>query len=427
LGGGFEVTSPGGRYGWIERARLPADPSGKAVKDGGWLAYCAADGRIYAAKGNKQTDFYAYNSVTDTWKVLASWPDGREAKKPGKGAVGCADPEGRIFAVKGNNTSGFWMYDPAVDSWYQKADVPLGASNKKVKGGADIVCHDGAIYLLKGCRNEFLKYDAGADTWSFLNPAPLGPSGRDKYDKGSWLASDKAGKVYCQKAKYNELSAYDAAAGSWQTLRSGVPLIGRLGRKKKSKDGGSGAWLTDSLYALKGGNTQEFWQYLPQSDSWNELDTMPSFGSTLKKKKVKAGGDLVAAGSGVLFALKGNKTNEFWMYVPYPAACRLAATPSRNGVVAETFAGDNSRFSVFPNPVLTGVATVMLNGSAESRSRGPVEVSVFDAAGRRVLQRSFTAAPSGLLLDLGSLRAGVYILRLAVAEETTVQKLVLRH
>ncbi|MBM3322297.1 hypothetical protein FJY69_02290, partial [candidate division WOR-3 bacterium] len=137
-----------GRWGWIERARVPADPSGKVVKDGGWLAYCTADGLIYAAKGNKLADFYAYNPVTDTWQMLAGWPDGREAKRPGKGAKGCADEEGCVFATKGNNTVVFWMYDPALDSWHQKADVPLGASNKKVKGGADIVCHQGVVYLL---------------------------------------------------------------------------------------------------------------------------------------------------------------------------------------------------------------------------------------------------------------------------------------
>ncbi len=423
VAGQFEVTGYSGRYGWIERARLPADPSGKVVKDGGWLAYSAADGRIYAAKGNKQTDFYAYNSVTDSWKILANWPDGREAKKPGKGAVGCADPEGRIFAVKGNNTAGFWMYDPALDSWHEKADIPLGASNKKVKGGSDIVCHDGVIYLLKGCRNEFLKYDAAADTWMFLNPAPLGRSGRDKYDKGSWLASDRTGRIYCHKAKYNELSAYDVATGSWQSLRSGVPLMGRLGRKKKSKDGGSGAWLTDSLYALKGGNTQEFWQYLPESDSWNELDTMPSFGSTLKKKKVKAGADLVAATPGVLYALKGNKTNEFWKYVPYPSAARMTRSLNRDGVSAAIASVFDCRLSVFPNPVRAGLATVRFSRAG---SVGPVLVRVFDATGRCVQQSTLETRALQHTLDLHSFRAGVYIVQLTAGGMTAAEKLVVQ-
>ncbi|MBM3322732.1 T9SS type A sorting domain-containing protein, partial [candidate division WOR-3 bacterium] len=323
----------------------------------------------------------------------------------------------------GNNTAGFWMYDPALDSWHQKADVPLGASNKKVKGGADIVCHQGVVYLLKGCRNELLKYDVEADSWVSLGPAPLGRSGRDKYDKGSWLASDRAGHIYCHRAKYNELSVYIIASDSWRSLRSGVSLMGRLGRKKKSKDGGCGAWLTDSLYTLKGGNTQEFWQYLPESDSWNELDTMPAFGSTLKKKKVKGGGDLVAAAPGVLYALKGNKTNEFWKYAPYPAVARTSAPPTRGGVSLVTASVFECRLSVSPNSTRSGFATVRLN---RTEPGGPALLSVFDAAGRCVQQSAPAAGTGQVTLDLRSLQTGVYVVRLSAGGLTAAQKLVVQ-
>jgi hypothetical protein len=425
--GWFEVPEGGGgRWGWIERANLPADPSNKAVKDGAWLAYSAADGLIYAAKGNKVSDFYAYNSITDSWKVLASWPDGREAKKPGKGAIGCTDGEGRVFASKGNNTQGFWMYDPATDSWHQKADVPLGPSNKKVKGGTDIICHDGSVYLLKGYRNEFLKYDAPNDSWITLGPAPLGLSGKNKYYKGSWLASNGAGVVYCHKAKYHELFAYDATQDSWVGRPAGMPLIGMMGKKKKSKDGGCGAWLNDSLYALKGGNTQEFWQYLPAGDSWNELDTMPALGSTGKKKKVKNGGDLVATHANVLYAFKGNKTREFWMYVPYPAVDRRLPAPSRDGVSADVSSIRDCRLSVFPNPTHSGLATLSLTGPAARWSAGPLIVSVYDASGRRVLHSELGIRRSSFPLDLHSMRAGVYIVKLTAGSQASTQKLVLQ-
>ena len=41
-------------------------------------------------------------------------------------------------------------------------------------------------------------------------------------------------------------------------------------------------------------------------------------GSTGRKKRVKYGADLVHWGYGAFFALKGNKTNEFWRYVVPP-------------------------------------------------------------------------------------------------------------
>jgi len=270
---------------WTSMTPMPGIPSGKQVKDGGWLAYDAGTDRLYAAKGNKTSDFYAYNPANDSWTVKTQWPDGIEAKKPGKGAIGCGDGLGMMYAVKGNNTQGFWKYDAAVDSWYQKKDVPLGLSNKKVKGGSDVVYHNGFVYLLKGNKNEFMKYDVANDSWTSLSPAPLGLSGKDKYDKGSWLTFDDVGLIYCHKAKYNELFAYDVASDSWQAQLAGMPFIGMLGKKKKSKDGGSAAFMDGALYALKGGNTQEFWKYTTtDSAGWTELDTMPQLGTTGKKK-----------------------------------------------------------------------------------------------------------------------------------------------
>jgi hypothetical protein len=51
--------------GWAEKSPMPMAPSGKAVKDGGWLAKNDANGLIYAAKGNKTTDFYSYDPDVD--------------------------------------------------------------------------------------------------------------------------------------------------------------------------------------------------------------------------------------------------------------------------------------------------------------------------------------------------------------------------
>jgi hypothetical protein len=416
--GGFRVARRPGRWGWVERATLPASPSGKAVKDGGWLAHNAGDGLIYAAKGNKTSDFYVYHPAEDSWKILASWPDGREAKKPGKGATGRADGAGRVYATKGNNTQGFWMYDAAVDSWYQKADVPLGTSKKKVKGGTDAVYYSGYVYLLKGYKNEFLKYDVANDSWAGLSPAPLGHSGKNKYDKGSWIAFDDDSLIYAHKAKYHELFSYDVARGTWSAQLSGMPFIGMMGKKKKSKDGGCGAWLKDSLYALKGGNTQEFWQYRPQGDSWNELDTMPSFGSALKKKKVKAGAALAAAGSGVLYAFKGNKTNEFWKYMPYPAVGRWSPAATRDGISAGISPISDCRLSIFPNPTRGRTAICYaLPGIA------PARLDVFNAAGQLVISRTTAGARDGLV-RLDGLHTGAYLVQLTVGNRTLTGKLV---
>jgi len=125
--------------GWFEKEPMPATPSGKAVKDGGWLSFDPGSNLIYGAKGNKSADFYRYHINGDSWHELTVIPPGTEAKLPYKGCVGAADGAGHVYMTKGNNTLGFWKYYADGDSWEQIADVPLGNSNKKVKGGTDMV------------------------------------------------------------------------------------------------------------------------------------------------------------------------------------------------------------------------------------------------------------------------------------------------
>ena len=57
------VTVKSGIPGWAEKTPLPATPSGKAIKDGGCMAYDAATELIFASKGNKTGDFYAYDAA----------------------------------------------------------------------------------------------------------------------------------------------------------------------------------------------------------------------------------------------------------------------------------------------------------------------------------------------------------------------------
>jgi hypothetical protein len=411
-------------YGWREKAKMPVVPSSKYMKDGGWLAFNSGNGLIYAAKGNKVPDYYAYFPQGDSWRTLALWPDGLEGKKPSKGAVGCADGSGVVFAVKGNNTQGFWKYFAQGDSWRQKANVPLGLSNKKVKGGSDMAwayrASIGYAYLLKGYKNEFYKYFADGDSWKQMPSAPVGAN--PKYDKGSWLALDDDNNViYAHKAKYHELYAYSVDADSWLTTPplKAMPIPGSAG-SRKAKDGSAGAWKAGCIYALKGANSQEFWKYYIQGDSWRELDTIPSFGSTGKKKKVKGGGDIVALPS-ALYATKGNKCNELWRYVP--RTFLFEPGPEREGVMAGRLPIGDCRLTIAPNPVTGGYATVRFSPFASSRS--PLALRIYDVAGRCV-HSAICNLKSEMALDLRGLRPGVYLVKLKTDGFTDTRKLVVQ-
>ncbi|MFO7650057.1 MAG: T9SS type A sorting domain-containing protein [bacterium] len=408
--------------GWHEvRPGVPTTPSGKAAKDGGWLAWDEGTARIYVMKGFKTGDFYAYDPLDSSWTGLAAMPPGVENKLPYKGAIGATDGNGTVYATKGNNTPGFWRYSAFDSSWTQLADVPLGLSNKKVKGGTDLVYVAGDsdyVYLLKGYKCEFFRYNVTSGRWQALADAPAGT--RPKWDKGSWLVCDGAATLYAHKAKMHEFYTYSLSTGAWSTALTGMPLFNsRTGKQKKAKDGSDAVLFGGSIYALKGGNTQDFYRFEVATGAWTECETLPAFGSTGKKKRVKAGGAITATGDweAPLFALKGNKTVELWRYA---IGTPLAAAPARSGVMAEKTARAAS-LSLGPNPLASGVATLRYSLPVP----GPVRVTVFDVTGRAVAGRSLALGRAGTVsVDLRELAAGVYLVKLSSDGFTGTQKLV---
>lgn len=413
--GAFTVTARAHWLpGWHEVAHLPEGAPAKPVKDGGWVAYHAGNGLIYAAKGNKQLSFYAYDPLADTWTTKASQPGGASRRLPYKGGHGCSDGTSSIYVTRGNSTFEFYRYDVAGDSWTTLENVPEGSN--KVKGGTDMAYVEyqdsGYVYLLKGYKNEFYRYSTVSGHWQTLAPAPATVS--MKYDKGSFLTSDNSGRIYVHQSKYNKLYAYDLATAAWSTeLLAGMPLVSHItGRTKKSKDGGTAAWSNGSIYALKGGNTQEYYRYYPLGDTWHELDTLPQYTAyTGKKKKVKAGADMSSYADGIVFALKGNKTYEFWRWVEPTRA--LGAHPTRDGAAASgRMAIGNCRVSIAPNPLSGSRMLHVVTTGPLGRS---TTIVIYDALGRLVLTR-----PLGRLtdahVDVRSLSAGVYLVKLTTAD-----------
>lgn len=408
-----------GLSGWIEETSLNSAPSQREVKDGGWLTYVFGLGRVYAAKGNKTSDFYSYDAAGRTWTGRAGIPPGPRSKSFGKGGMGCTDGTDFIYSVKGNNTFEFWRYDVVGDTWHQLRDIPDG-TGVKVKGGDDLVYAGtgpaARVYLLNGTKGQFLSYDPATDNWTRLADAPNPAS---KWYNGSFLVYDGDRTIYAHKAKFHELWCYDIVTQAWSsTPRSGMPLAGSSGRTKRAKDGSSGAWYDNSIYALKGGNTQEFWQYRAVTDSWVELETIPAFGHTGKKKRVKNGGDIVLADEN-LYALKGNKTLEFWMYSR--SSDDAAPGTARPAVMAAGgLSTDDCRLTIAPNPLVGSRALHLTAGAPGFLGT----VSLYDAAGRRVLVRSLGYSTTGTLA-LPDLSPGVYLLRLDAAGRSVTRQIVL--
>ncbi|MEO0010014.1 MAG: kelch repeat-containing protein, partial [candidate division WOR-3 bacterium] len=412
--GSFRVSSgPPVQPGWKEMASIL-----NQVKDGGFLVYNEENGLVYAARGYKSGDFYQYDPNADTmgaWTALAPAPS-----IIGKGGNGCYGG-GYVYVMHGQNTAKFSRYNIADNSWEALPDIPPWTSGKNPKGGGDLVyavVEDVPyVYLLKGYKQDFGRFNVQTSTWESLPAAPAGA--KPKWDKGSWMVYDGANTIYAHKAKYSELWTFDVATGQWGSASlPGIPTASsKTGKNKKPKDGSDGAYFQGFLFALKGGNTCELWRDdVAGGTGWTELDLMPEVGSTGKKKRVKAGGSFVSAGNWIFYALKGGKTSEFWRYVAEPPA--FASTPERSGVMGQTMTPARFGFALTPNPLVKGYGLL----SYSVPQAGEARVKVFDVTGRTVAEFGFVAQGTGTRsLDLRQLSAGIYLVKFEAAGQSASQ------
>ncbi len=408
------VISPGA-LGWQAKPDVPnmAVP----VRHGGCLTGIeGTPSCLYALKGNKTTEFYRYDIDAGVWTQLPSMPNGASGRPVKRGADLCSDDERYVYAIKGNRTPEFYRFDTEAGTWTQLADLPgyrapkYGSKIAHVRvNGADYV------YFLKGSKTfEFYLYTVGNDSWMTLAPVPAGGSGRS-YKKGSALCADGDSRLFLVKSRYNEFFVYEVAGGYWNTLTS-LPMYGYSGKRAKTKDGCD---ITSDeagqVYAFSGGNRDFFFVYGIASNSWRELDPVP-LGPT--GRKVKYGGSLQHLDRQV-WALKGNKTCEFWVYTPDTMSVFLPPRPERTAQSGpELDATRSPAFSVSPNPS-PGVVTVV------SRSGEPARVRLYSPLGACLKE---AALPPGLAvrLDLAGIPAGTYFVRLSAGGVTDTRKLIIQ-
>lgn len=298
---------------WSQRWDIPELSSGKAVGVGGSLV--ATEFNIMALKGNNTQDFYAYDIPTNSWIFLELIPfvsndtviTVRKVKAGGALTYG----NGLVFALKGNNTKEFWAYHPIDDSWVLKKEIP---SMRSVRDGSSLVYANGSVYCLVGHSNkfEFFRFEITSDSWIKLCSAPAGRFHK-RFRGGSCMTYAGNNKIHVLKgsARLNEFYAYDITNDFWQEKES-LPYFHPMIRKKsRVKSGGAMCYDgQNSIYAIKGGGRNEFWQYNLSTGQWLALETIPR----LDRQSVPKAGASLAYLNGKVWLLKGNKTREFWCY-----------------------------------------------------------------------------------------------------------------
>ena len=427
----FDVVLPGtGPTAWTRMTDMLAGPKNKNVKDGGALAYGkeASDandtGYVYAFKGNNRYEFYRYNTRSDVWITRESIPaigstSKKKAVKKGSSLVWATD--GKVYGTKGNGTLEWWMFDPAANKWTEKSRVPAGTKALK-EGTSTAAVEVGGVdyvYLLKGSGTfEFYRYNIGTNAWdTSLPPAPGGASGK-AYKNGSAITCDGNDTIYCMKGSYNEFAAYSISGNAWQT-RDPVPLIGPLGKKKKVKAGGSLASDKASVvWALKGGNTNEFWQYHTTDHKWYTAAPVPT-----GTKNVNGGGALAYSPvTRMLYGFRGNNQRDFFLFNPFPI---MFATEAKNqGVMGGGVQANLTyKLAVSPNP-FSGAACV----SYSLARPGSISLKLYDISGKLVTTLARGYANSGCYttsIDARKLSHGIYLLKFESEGYTSTATLIL--
>jgi N-acetylneuraminic acid mutarotase len=217
---------------------------------------------------------------------------------PGTAAVGVAPPSIPLLPVIPPDT--FWPRVRVGSYGLGAESVPV---HYRLTGPTDAQWNDSGIAVVH-------HPDESEVDFSF---SPISLTANGSYNIKYWVAISDS---YPE----DDTLAFDFTVAppptsNWLT-RASVPG----GPKNKNvKDGGALTYdaVTDLVYAFKGNNRNEFYAYNPVDNSWAERETIPLRGTSGKKKGVKKGAALAAI-AGCIFAVKGNNSLEFWQYVPDP-------------------------------------------------------------------------------------------------------------
>ena len=266
---------------WTLRANTPG-----GVKQGGALSRKSTQtlgflgSWIYSLRGFDQRDFWRYEVPDNLWTSLQPTPDTVDHG----GALAFSGIH--IYALRGLVTRDFWRYQIATNVWTSMANTPATVAN----GGALIF--DGTrIYALRGNGfRDFWRYDIDTDTWTSLANTPA-----DVKDGGALIYDDT--DIYALRGfDTTDFWRYDIDTDTWTSLANTPAAV---------KEGGALAFDDTHIYALRGFNTTDFWRYEIATDTWTTLANTPA--------TVTEGGALIFDGSRI-YALRGNGTTDFWRY-----------------------------------------------------------------------------------------------------------------
>ncbi len=201
---------------------------------------------------------------------------------------------------------------PGPATWNQSVSIPTNDPPKYVKDGGAMVATNNGIYAFKGFKSGEFKFFDGT-TWTDKASIPFTvkpgtTSENKKYPgKGASLCWDGANTIYAIKGNgTREFWKYDISSDTWMP-DSFVPPA-------KLKGGSSITYDNGKVYLLAAGQSQNapnFFAYDVATSTWSTLTAAPHE----PHNKKWGDGSALSAMNGVIYALKGkDKWNLFLAY-----------------------------------------------------------------------------------------------------------------
>lgn len=290
--------------GWTLLAPVPQgmrDGSPKSIYNGGCLG-ALSDGRIVAVIGNKTKSAHIYNGTG--WTAIGDLP--LEVKVADMALVG-----NDLLALASNdNTSGIissmYKFNPASNAWDL---IPLSSALTVGKGLCMTGARDSAWVAAGDKMMPGAFYAISRNGTVVAKPSIPNQGTRVLRYPSDITASDSV--LYLAFGNTYKFLGFNLETQSWSPKES-IPAYGQPSGKKKKLREPAIAFLGGMVYATKGDGTNDFYAYDIATGKWSTLGSTPLLPGI---RKTGRGMDFVAA-NGLLYATRGYKGQEFMVYNP---------------------------------------------------------------------------------------------------------------
>jgi len=264
---------------WTRMADFPRT-DGNGARSGASLTYPGTGDYIYATLGVYVLTFAQYSIANDSWSVHGI------AQGQGNNIV---EVSGVLYVINGNGTV-FHKYEASKNKWTLLGVLPFtaGAGSSMVKINSD------TLYVFAGNSKLFYKYTISTDTWTAKADAPTYSGGYTVHRGAVLLYPGVGDYIYATLGGYlPDLWQYSIANDSWST------------HNYNQGNGNSIAEVSGVLYVVNGGGTV-FHKYEASKNKWTLLGALPF--------SAGEGGTITKVNSDTLYAFKGGDTKEFYQY-----------------------------------------------------------------------------------------------------------------